>query len=297
MADFGARVVWFEYGQRSESYRVWHRGKERVSVDLAPGSSREDTHAQLIREHVLASADEFLTDLGSHWLGQLGLDWSTLSALRADLIYAEVSAFGDNNAYSTLAADGERGMPRESIVAAAIGRMMLFEGVAKRPGPVYSALRVGTHGASQATLTGILAQLLARAKGAIGQPQKTSILRALTSYDLVALGASQLDESPLPEVSPLEVLPILNFQSVQCADGRWMQLSNLLPHLQVNFLKAAGLTDILEDPLFGQQPPNVEATERHRKRVCEHMVTRTLAEWMALFRADGGVASHPYQTT
>ena len=35
-----------------------------------------------------------------------------------------------------------------------------------------------------------------------------------------------------------------------------MQLGNLLPHLQVNFLKAAGLSDILSDPLFGQDPPD-----------------------------------------
>merc|ERR1712185_144021 len=115
--------------------------------------------------------------------------------------------------------------------------MMLFEGVAKRPGPVYSAVPVGTHGAAQATLAGVLAQLVARQSGRLGQRQQTSILRTLTSYDLVALGASQLDESPFPLVNPLEVLPMLNFQPVQCADGRWMQLGNLLPHLQVNFLK------------------------------------------------------------
>ena len=131
-------------------------------------------------------------------------------------------------------------MPQESLVAAAIGRMMLFEGVAKRSGPVYSALPVGTHGAAQATLTGVLPNSWRASLGVWANVNKASILRALTSYDLVGLGASQLMSLRLV-VNPLEVLPMLNFQPVQCADGRWMQLGNLLPHLQVNFLKAAGL--------------------------------------------------------
>lgn len=297
MADFGAKVVWFEYAGKTEGYRVWHRGKQRVQVNLASAQEDAMQNADTIRTHILNSADVFVTDLSARRLAELGLDWQTLGARRPDLIHAEVSAFGDDNPFSGLAADGEQGMPAESLVAAAIGRAMIFEGVASRPGPVYPAVQVGTHGAAQATLAGILAQLVARESGALGQCQKASILRALTSYDLVGLGVSQLDESPFPLVDPLEVMPMLNFQPVQCADGRWMQLGNLLPHLQVNFLRAAGLRDILDDPRFAQQPLDEATTEEFRQRVCEHMATRSLDEWMRLFQADGGVASHPYQST
>ena len=297
MADFGANVAWFEYAGKQSSYRVWQRGKQRMQVDLGVASAQAQPHAEFIRQHILDSADVFITDLSRTRLAQLGLDWQSLSASRPDLVHAEVSAFGDDNPFSVLAADGDRGLPAESLVAAAIGRMMVFEGVATRPGPVYSALQVGTHGAAQATLAGVLAQLVARQQGQLGQPQQATMLRALTSYDLVGLGVSQLQESPLPQVSPHEVMPILNFQPVQCADGRWMQLGNLLPHLQVNFLRAAGLEDILQDPRFGLDPPDPEAVEIFRQRVCEHMATRTLDDWMTLLQADGGVASHPYQTT
>ena len=297
MADFGAKVVWFEYAGKQEAYRVWHRGKQRVQVNLASHHLDAMENADTIRAHILNSADVFLTDLSAKRLAELGLDWQTLGGQRPDLIHAEVSAFGDGNPFSGLAADGEQGMPEESLVAAAIGRTMIFEGVAKRPGPVYPAVRVGTHGAAQATLTGVLAQLVARTQGSLGQRQQASILRALTSYDLVGLGVSQLDESPFPVVNPLEVLPMLNFQPVQCSDGRWMQLGNLLPHLQVNFLRAAGLTDILDDPRFAEQPLDEATTEDFRQRVCAQMATRTLDDWMTLFQADGGVASHAYQST
>ncbi|MBT3694806.1 MAG: hypothetical protein HOJ09_14870 [Gammaproteobacteria bacterium] len=297
LADFGAQVVWFEYGQSEREYRVWHRGKLRVSVNLAvaAGSACED--AAKIRQHILASADVFLTDLSAAALVQLGLNWSSLEPLRPDLIQGQISGFGEDNKYSHLAANGESLAADESLVAAAIGRMMVFEGVAERPGPVYPALKVGTHGASQAMLAGILAQLFSRTENGHGQLLRSNMLRALTAYDLVGLGASQVDPSPVPDTDPHAVLPMLNYQPVQCADGRWLQLGNLLPHLQANFLKAAGLEDVLEEVRLLEEPFSEAVIEDFRRRICLQMQTRTQQQWMDLFLADGGVAGHPYQST
>ena len=74
MADFGAQVVWFEYGGEDDDYRVWHRGKNRVQVELAPDSEHAQSHADAIRAHILASADVFVTDLSAQRLAELGLD-------------------------------------------------------------------------------------------------------------------------------------------------------------------------------------------------------------------------------
>jgi crotonobetainyl-CoA:carnitine CoA-transferase CaiB-like acyl-CoA transferase len=117
MADFGAEVVWFEYAtdtvQGRDDYRVWHRGKTRVPVELDGDAA--GSQADILRHHIVASADVFLTDLSSQSLQELGLDWATLRQSRPDLIHAEVSAFGDDNPYSGLAAHGAQGMPeRES---------------------------------------------------------------------------------------------------------------------------------------------------------------------------------------
>ena len=297
LADFGARVVWFEYGAAAESYHIWHRGKERISVTLGPGDPQAESTAEVLRGLIIDSADVFLTDLCVARLHELGLSWEILGAQREDLIYAEVSGFGEHSCYAHLAADGAQGPVDESVVAAAIGRMMVFEGVAPRPGPVYPALQVGTHGASQATLAGILAQLINRLGGGRGQRQQATMLRALTAYDLIGLGASQAEPGLVPESDPHTLMPMLNFQPVQCADGRWLQLGNLLPHLMVNFLQAVGLQDILDDPEFATAPHAEATAERFRKRICEHMRSRSLTDWMALFEADGGVAAAPYQTT
>ena len=297
LADFGAQVIWFEYGQSEREYRVWHRGKLRVSVNLAAAGGNACEDAAKIRQHILASADVFLTDLSAAALLRLGLNWSSLEPLRPDLIQGQISSFGEDNKYSHLAANGERLAADESLVAAAIGRMMVFEGVAERPGPVYPALKVGTHGASQAMLGGILAQLFRRTENGHGQLLRSNMLSALTAYDLVGLGASQVDPSPVPDTDPHAVLPMLNYQPVQCADGRWLQLGNLLPHLQANFLKAVGLEDVLEEVKSLEEPFSEAVVEDLRRRISLQMQTRTQQQWMDLFLADGGVAGHPYQST
>ena len=62
---------------------------------------------------------------------ELGVDADTLRAECPDLIHARVSAFDDHNPYSHL---GDQHQPDESVVAAAIGRMMVFEGSRPEPG-------------------------------------------------------------------------------------------------------------------------------------------------------------------
>ena len=108
MADFGAEVVWFEYGGEGDDYRVWHRGKKRVPVNLALGSERAQSQADAIREHIFASADVFVTDLSVQRLAELGLDWPALCSVRPDLVHAEVSAFGDDNPFGARD-EGRRG--------------------------------------------------------------------------------------------------------------------------------------------------------------------------------------------
>ena len=79
-------------------------------------------------------------------------------------MHAEVSAFGDDNPFSILAADGDRGMPQESLVAD--HRSRCFWGVAS----VWTGLLGGTRGHHGATsnLDGVLRNR-ARQSGRLGQ--------------------------------------------------------------------------------------------------------------------------------
>jgi crotonobetainyl-CoA:carnitine CoA-transferase CaiB-like acyl-CoA transferase len=179
--------------------------------------------------------------------------------------------------------------------------MLSFRGVVDREGPVYSAVRVATHATAQAVASGIVAGLYARQRTGRGCDFATTLAHGLLPYEMGGLFVPQLQQRGL-ELPPLggdpyTLMPTINYHPVQCADGRWLQLGNLLPHLLERFLVCVGLDDVLA--AHGNQPAlwSDDVREAFRDRLLAHMQTRTAAQWMEAFLADGGIVAHPYQTT
>jgi crotonobetainyl-CoA:carnitine CoA-transferase CaiB-like acyl-CoA transferase len=303
LADFGADVVKVER-PGGDPYRaqasapLWLRGKKSVVADPQAAAGRAT-----LRELALA-ADVFVT----HWLpedaAQHGVAHEALLAEHPGLVYCRVTAFGSSGPYARYA-------PYEAVVAAKVGRMLNFRGIPDRDGPVYAALQVATHAASQSAASGILAALEARDRDGAGQLVETSLLRGLLPYDMGGALGRQLGRRgrraaaavPAAESSAAgesaRPMPSFNYHPVRCADGRWLQLGNLLPHLFVDFLKVSDLHQAVAQsgrPGLPQSWPE-EAREAFRDHMLQHMQQRTAQDWQALFVADGGVASHPYQTT
>ena len=274
LADFGAEVVKIEPPGGDDDLtqahaRVWLRGKRSVVCD--------DAH--LIRL-IIDTADAVVTDRT--------LDVKRLRTSRPDLVLGVIERFD--------------GLPLdEALVAARLGRMLAFRGVVDRDGPVYSAVRVATHATSQAVAAGIVAGLYARERTGAGCCFTTSLAHGLLPYEMGGLFVPQLQQRgvELPPLGgdPFTLMPTINYHPVQCADGRWLQLGNLLPHLLEAFLRCAGLDDVLT--AHGNQPASWpdDVREAFRDRLLAHMQTRTAAQWMELFVADGGIVAHPYQTT
>ena len=285
LADFGAEVIWLDPADPAPPRAVWQRGKTRLAVDLVADAAR-------LRALVIDTADVFITAMPSAALEGLGLDGEALEAAAPRLVTSYLTAFPAGDTYHALP-------PIEGLAAARFGRMLAFEGVARRDGPVYAALPVATHAASQSACAGILAALLRQRAQGEGRQVQTSLLRGLLAYELYQfLALETRRDQPAPSsIDPHGVMPTLNYQPVRCADGRWLQLGNLLPHLLDRFLDVAGLDVIRNDPQFVNQPWPPEVLERYRESLLAHMQTRTRDEWMRLFLADGGIAAHPYQTT
>ena len=273
LADFGAEVVKVEAASgdpaRADGHaRVWLRGKRSVACDGAD-----------LERLIVATADAVVSDRG--------LDLRRYRAQRPDLVCAAIEPF--------------EGLPLdEAVIAARLGRMMVFRGVVDRDGPVYSAVRVATHAISQAVASGVVAGLCARERGLGGCHFETTLAHGLLPYEMGGLFVPQLAArgiaTPPLTADPFTLLPTINYHPVQCADGRWIQLGNLLPHLLERFLRCVGLADILE---HGDQPMLWSETvrEEFRDRLLRRMQERTATDWMQLFVADGGIVAHPYQTT
>ena len=293
LADFGADVVKVERpgGDPWRSVAnapMWLRGKRSAVLDLKTDEGRESL------ARLAEGADVVVTSGRPGKAEALGADYETLKARNPALVYCSITGFGAEGPYA--------GYPGyEAVVAARLGRMLTFSGLADREGPAYPAVQAGSHATSQAAIHGILAALMAREQSGRGQLVETSLLQGLFSYDLGGLFRSQLGDR-FPDIFAglaMPVMPTLNYHALPTKDGRWLQFGNLMAHLFDNYLAAVDLTDIFADPDYEGSPAlwPEEARERLRDRMFERMLERTADEWMETFIEHGGVAATPFQST
>jgi crotonobetainyl-CoA:carnitine CoA-transferase CaiB-like acyl-CoA transferase len=293
LADFGADVIKVEPPggdplRRLPNAPLWLRGKRSVALDLP--AERERLHA------LLQGADVLVTSCPPDEAA-LGLDGEALAGANPGLVHCAISGWGPRGPYAAYPA-------REPLVAARSGRMMVFRGLVRREGPAYAAVQVATHACAQAAVQGILAALLARERLGRGQRVETSLLQGMLPYDTAGLPRVQF-AAQAPQGSQADFadapdrMPTLNYHPIMTADGRWIQLGNLLEHLFYAYLAAADLTELLTDGRYQGQPARwpVEVREAARDRMLGRMLERTADEWMEVFRANGNVAAEPFATT
>ena len=256
---------------------------------------RDAEDAAKVRRLIAESADAVLTTLNRQQRERLGLDREAIG--RPDLVLGVIEGFGEDGPYAAYPG-------YEPVVAAKSGRMLSFAGVADRDGPNYAALQVGVHATAQSAAAALLAALAGREATGHGFSFDTSMLRGMMPYEMGIMAMAQLWdkgllERPQAARDRTKSMPTLNYHPVRTKDGHWLQLGNLLPHLLANFFRASGLADELREAKYEGDPMRWprETLEGFRDRLFAHMQTKTLAEWTDIFVADGGVVSHPYQTT
>lgn len=295
LADFGADVLKLERPGgdpwRSDAAApMWLRGKQSLVVDLTTD------HGQRQLRQLTANADIVVSSFRPAQAKRLNADYDALRPLNDRLIYCAITGFGPDGPYADWPG-------YEAVVAAKSGRMTAFDGQRARPGPGFAAVPVGSHGASQGAVHGIVAALIERQRCGRGQIVETSILQGLMPFDLLQLLLTQLHEREPDTYPAINVfgggMPTLNYHPVMTADGRWIQLGNLLEHLFYAFMDAADLTELFAQEQW--QGPQTEwtpdALEAMRDRILLRMQERTADEWMRIFRESGNVAAEPFTST
>jgi crotonobetainyl-CoA:carnitine CoA-transferase CaiB-like acyl-CoA transferase len=123
LADLGADVVKIERPGAGDVTRGWdslagglssgfvwmNRGKRSVSLDV------KDENARPALEALIARSDVFLHNFTPGWAERVALDEAAVRAIRADIVYTDISGYGpdgpyaDRNAYD-LVMQGEAGL-------------------------------------------------------------------------------------------------------------------------------------------------------------------------------------------
>ena len=180
LADLGARVIKIErpgagdfarnYDQRAKgmsSHFTWvNRSKESLTLDLKHES------ALTILRKLLETADVFVQNLAPGAAARMGLTPETLQASNPQLIYCNLSGYGENGPY--------RDKKAYDLLIQSESGLLSITGTPETPSKV--GISIADIAAGMYTYTNILAALLQRQKTGKGSAIDISMLEALGEW-------------------------------------------------------------------------------------------------------------------
>jgi formyl-CoA transferase len=284
----------------SKMYQGNNRGKRGLVVDL------QDPRGVDAIRRLVPTIDVVIVNYRPGVAERLGLHYDALCELRPDIIYAQLSGFGDRGEWAT------RG--GSDIVAQAHSGLMALNGKADEHGdPQLIATPVSDYAAGLAIAMGVCAALHHRDRTGEGQYVSTSLLRlGLTLQNRIVMRepvsdatlrdpkVEQLHEAQargatFPELAEIRAARgmaspfTLYYRAYQAADG-YVVLGALTPQNRNAIRMLLGIEDRerSDSPDFdARDPESVRVTEEWREWIEQQMRTDTVDGWLARFEQAG----------
>ncbi len=318
LADLGAEVIkveppggepWRQYGQfipgESKPFQSLNRGKQSLVLDSADDRAREIVH------RLIPTVDVVVINYRPDVAKRLGLDYETLAAIRPDLIYVDVTAFGRKGPWAH--------RPGYDIVIQAVSGMIVGDGKVTEDGcPEYvTASPLADYGTGLSIAWATSTALYHREKTGEGQLIETSLLAtALAFQGSVVMELPVADEvmrNPLRDErhrareaaasypQMLEIrrrqrpVPSIYYRAYKTADGA-IAVGALSRSLWAKVRAAIGTEFLgIEDPRYDISDPEWVTYSRERVSEVEQILqTKTTAEWIEVFERHG-VPAGPVQ--
>jgi crotonobetainyl-CoA:carnitine CoA-transferase CaiB-like acyl-CoA transferase len=292
LADYGATVEMIEQPagsslRRSGAWPSLGRGKYSRALDLS------EPAGQSVFVDLLGDSDVLIRGTSAKTADELGLSYDRLAELNPRLVVASVSGFGDLGPLSHLPG-------YEGIVMAKLGLYEGFSRITRRAGPSFCSVPYASYCAAQVAIHGILAALIERRRAGSGQHVQTNLAQALATMDcwnwFLIMIAERFPEAyrqvPAYDAKGTpNAHQALTLLIAATADDRWLQFSQLQPHLFAAFLKALDMVDLTEEPGWSGLP--IYDDSEKRAAVWERMLLAaqklSLSEWDEVFDEDTNV--------
>lgn len=285
LGDLGAEVIKIEkidgddarkwgppfWEGASASFQPLNRNKKSVVCEL-----RDPPTLAALKRLIVERADIVLQNLRPGQVGQLGLDAHSLMAIKPDLIYCNIGAFGNAGPF--------KDRPGYDPLMQAFSGIMSTTGEIGR-GPVRVGASIVDMGTGMWSVIGVLSALHTRRDTGKGSIVDVSLFETAAGY--VSLFASQYQASgELPSrqgsgangIVPYRAYATRDSELVVAAasDGIFRKLAQVLGH--------AEWTD---DPRFASNPQRVAHQVVLYALLETELAKRSTAEWIALFDAAG----------
>ena len=318
LADLGAEVVKLEspigdasrkIGQfapgESKAFHGLNRGKRGLVIDLAKSEGRAVAHK------LIANFDVFVTNVRPGVAERIGMDYDTLFRFRPDLIYFDVTGYGDRGpsaqragsdvvvqAYSGLLAGdlkvGANGAPEHITATAPSDYIAALGGAMGVCAALYHRERTGEGQRISTTLLG--AGLALQTPWAADVPVSDAILidplRQMMS-EMRQAGATYAEMIEARRSRPNQGKAFRIYYSGYSVKDGAIILGALTPQNRDQIRAALGITD---DPIdhdnFNAVGPEADAiAARVEEQVRSKLASGTIDEWMARLDAAGAPAS------
>jgi formyl-CoA transferase len=277
LSDWGADVIRVEPpdrrpsdmgDRRNSDFQNLHRNKRSVTLDLKTEAGRE------LFLRLATRADVVVENMRPAVKHRLGVDYDAVRAVNPRIVYASISAFGQDGPGS------QRGGVDQ--IAQGMGGLMSVtgdpDGEPVRAGYAVTDLAAGLHAA-----VGILVALRERDRTGEGRWVRTSLLEAAIGLlDFQAARYTVDGDVPgrvgnhHPTLVPMGTFATSDGHvNVAAIDGRiWREFARVLE-----------LPVLLEDPRFADIDRRSEHRHELNALVADRLRTRTTAEWIAELEA------------
>ena len=260
LGDLGADIIKIERPLTGDDTREWgppfidsesayflsiNRNKKSVTLDLDSDEGREVFYA------LASKCDVLLENFRPGTTQKLRIDYPTISKKNTRLIYCSISSFGQTGEY--------RDRTAYDLVLQGMGGLMDITGEPDRP-PVRIGVAISDIGAGIYAATAILAALIARERTGKGQWLDVSLLDSTVSW-MTYMAANYFATGRNPERMGSAHPTIVPYQCFKTSDGLYLTLAIGNDKLFRDFVKAAGLENLADDPRFATNPNRV----RNRK--------------------------------
>lgn len=292
LADFGAKVIKVQTGRlahgvennQSAYFRLYHRNKRGVTIDLSRPQGRE------VVLELAAKCDVVVENFSPRVMDNWNLGYDALSRVRPDIILLHMSAMGQTGPWRDRVAFGPTLHALSGLTALTDSLIGPGQGPPAGPGFAFSDIAAGLHGA-----LAVLAALEHRRRTGRGA------CLDLSEYEtLVGLVAPWLDRSRPPRSNPAVALsgdpPAAPYGCYPCAGpDRWLALAAFDQAQWSALCRVLGLGELTADPRFA----TLEARLKNNAQLDE-LIGRATAAWAAPDLAEAlqaaGLASAEVQT-
>lgn len=277
LGDWGADVIkvesltgdgWRYTGQSrnrgmSGQFMAANRNKRSIAIDLKTAEGKE------VLRRLIPTVDVLVTNIRPAAMARLGFGYEDCRALNPRLVYAAATGFGQDGPWAARPAFDE-------VVQAASG---LASAIGTDEEPAFVPSLIGDKLCGLALTAAISAALVRRERTGQGQLVEVPMLETVAAFNSIEmLGGHAF----VPSIGPSGYKRMKERKPVKTKDG-WL---TMLPYSGDNwctFFESVGHPECIDD--FGVRDPVSRAAniDRIYDKMREIAITRTTAEWEALF--------------